>query len=207
MVIPCACQVFSPDNTHYPAPVRCFHLTADITRNYMNENHIFFFTATIVEWKHLLKPDKYKQLIVDSLKYLVSEQKIVLYAYVIMPNNIHVLWRIIEPNELSAVKRDFLKFCSQNIKFDLEKNHPNVLELFKSNRKDRKYQFWQDRSYNTPLHNRNVVVQKLEYIHNNPLSKNWKLVSAPEEYFYSSAAFYLKGNVDNDFITHYIEET
>ena len=173
----------------------------------MYKNHVLFFTATIVDWKNLLKPDKYKQIIVDSLKYLVVNQKIILYGYVIMPNHIHVLWRISSTCLLPDVKRDFLKFCSQKIKFDLEKNHPQVLALFKSNRKERKYQFWQDRSYNTPLHNRDVVVQKLEYIHNNPLSEKWKLVSMPEEYHYSSASFYLQDNCNNDFITHFIDET
>ena len=29
-----------------------------------------FFTATIQEWKHLLKEDKYKNIIVESLNFL-----------------------------------------------------------------------------------------------------------------------------------------
>jgi hypothetical protein len=29
-----------------------------------------FFTATIQEWKHLLKEDKYKNIIIDSLRFL-----------------------------------------------------------------------------------------------------------------------------------------
>ncbi len=117
----------------------------------MRENHILFFTATIIKWKHLLKLDKYKQIILDSLVYLVENDKITLYAYVIMPNHIHILWRIKEPYLLHEIQRDFLKYTSQMIKFDLEKNHPKVLPYFKSNRKDRKYQFWQDRSFNTRL--------------------------------------------------------
>ena len=173
----------------------------------MKENHVLFFTATIVNWKNLLKPDKYKQIILGSLKHLVRYNRVVLYAYVIMPNHIHILWRILEPNILSDVKRDFLKFCSQKIKFDLEENHPEVLNYFLSKRKDRQYQFWQDRSYNTPLHNRDVVIQKLNYIHNNPLSKKWKLVAAPEDYLYSSAKFYLQGSVHESCITHINADT
>jgi hypothetical protein len=30
-------------------------------------------------------------------------------------------------------------------------------------------------------------MQKLDYIHNNPLQPKWQLAKAPEEYFYSSA--------------------
>jgi hypothetical protein len=37
------------------------------------EHYIQFFTATILEWKPLLKPDKYKQLVLDSLRFLVEK--------------------------------------------------------------------------------------------------------------------------------------
>ena len=33
----------------------------------------------------------------------------------------------------------------------------------------------------------------MEYIHNNPVSKDWKLVADRAEYKYSSACFYDKG--------------
>jgi putative transposase len=42
-----------------------------------------FFTATILEWKQLLKQDKYKNIIIDSLRFLVLEKRITLYAFVI----------------------------------------------------------------------------------------------------------------------------
>jgi len=34
-----------------------------------------FFTATILDWKKLLKPEKYKLIIIDSLHYLTSEKE------------------------------------------------------------------------------------------------------------------------------------
>ncbi len=34
-----------------------------------DNEEIQFFTATILEWKHLLKPDKYKDTIVESLSF------------------------------------------------------------------------------------------------------------------------------------------
>jgi hypothetical protein len=37
-----------------------------------------FFTATIREWKHLLKPDKYKIIVLNNLKQLVDDKKIYL---------------------------------------------------------------------------------------------------------------------------------
>jgi REP element-mobilizing transposase RayT len=58
-----------------------------------------------------------------------------------MPNHIHIIWQINEPDIIETVQRDFLKYTAQQIKFDLLKNHQNVLAYFKSNAKDRAYQF------------------------------------------------------------------
>jgi putative transposase len=56
------------------------------------ENPVVFFTATILEWKKLLKPDKYKDILVQSLPYLVKEARVKVYAFVIMDNHIHLIW-------------------------------------------------------------------------------------------------------------------
>jgi REP element-mobilizing transposase RayT len=54
------------------------------------EYYVQFFTATILEWKQLLKQDQYKDIIVESLGYLVKEQRVKVYAFVIMNNHLHV---------------------------------------------------------------------------------------------------------------------
>jgi hypothetical protein len=55
-----------------------------------------FFTATILEWKHLLKPDKYKDIITESLSFRVKEKQIFVYGFVIMPNHIHIICQVRE---------------------------------------------------------------------------------------------------------------
>jgi len=45
-----------------------------------DHEEIQFFTATILEWKHLLKPDKYKDIIVESLKFLSLENRAIIFA-------------------------------------------------------------------------------------------------------------------------------
>ena len=55
----------------------------------MNQNYLQFFTATNLWWKKLLQPDKYKQIIIDSLKFLVENKRVKVYGFVIMPNHIH----------------------------------------------------------------------------------------------------------------------
>ncbi len=65
------------------------------------DKHIYpqFFTATIKDWKLLLKPSKYKDVIIQKLKGLVDENKITLYAFCIMDNHIHLIWQFKEENK------------------------------------------------------------------------------------------------------------
>lgn len=91
------------------------------------------------------------------------------------------------------------------IKFDSNKNHPNLLDLFYVGAKDRKYQFWKRNSLIRHLDSREIVEQKLDYIHNNPVQGKWMLSEDPLGYKYSPARFYENEDTEFDFLTHYIE--
>ena len=92
--------------------------------------HPEFITATIYEWKHLLKPDKYKRIVIESLRYLVENGRIKVFAFCIMSNHIHVIWQIKEGYKRDAVQLSFLKYTAQKIKFDLKENNSGLLEDF-----------------------------------------------------------------------------
>jgi REP element-mobilizing transposase RayT len=124
-----------------------------------------FFTATIQGWKKLLQPDKYKEIIINSLRFLVEDKRINLYAFVIMSNHIHLIWQMQALIHPEHVQRDFLKYTAQRIKHNLKKNHPPVLAHFKSDANDRSYQFWKRRPLSIELRTDMVYRQKLDYIH------------------------------------------
>src|SRR5665811_319590 len=94
----------------------------------MELERLYFFTTTILQWRMLFKPDKYKNIIVKSLTYLVLKHKISVYGFVIMPNHIHLLWELLELNGKEMPHASFLKYTSHTIQKDLRKNHPKVLE-------------------------------------------------------------------------------
>ena len=165
--------------------------------------HPHFFTATILGWQHLLQPEKYKNIIINSLRFLVTNNRVTIYCFVIMPNHIHIIWQMNDDILLENVQRDFLKYTAQQIKADLIENHPLVLDKFRVDKKDRKYQFWKHRPLSVPLWNNEVLLQKLDYIHNNPLQEKWKLADLPENYKFSSASFYILNQTEFDFLTHY----
>jgi putative transposase len=170
-------------------------------------NHIQFFTATILEWKPLLKKDKYKDIIIDSLKFLVKNNRVKVYGFVIMPNHIHILWKINDELKRQDVQRDFLKYTAQQIRFELIASHPELLKQFEVNAKDRKYQFWERNPLSIDIYSRKILEQKLNYIHNNPIQDKWNLSAFPEDYKYSSASYYIENEEYWDFLTHYFEDT
>ena len=94
------------------------------------QHYVQFFTATILKWKHLLEQDKYKQLILDSLQFLVVNGRVKVYGFVIMINHIHLIWHIQPGQKRENVQRDFLKYTAQQIKAYLEKHHSAVLPHF-----------------------------------------------------------------------------
>ena len=163
--------------------------------------HPEFYTATVLEWKRLLQPEKYKQLIVKSLHFLVQEKRAVVNAFVIMDSHLHLIWQAKPGYKPSELQHSFLKYTAQQIKFDLQTHHPKALIHFKVDARDREYQFWERNSLGIELYNEAVFLQKLNYVHSNPVSAG--LCKLPEEYKYSSAKFYETGVDDFGFLQHY----
>jgi len=58
-----------------------------------------------------------------------------------MPNHIHIIWEMLSMNQKELTDSGFSKFTADQFKKDLKENHPKVLEVFGSKKKDRKYQF------------------------------------------------------------------
>ena len=97
----------------------------------------------------------------------------------------------------------FLKYTAQQIKFSLIKVNNGELEKYRSTQGDREYHFWERRAYSSTMYNRKVAAQKLDYMHYNPVKAG--LCEIPEDYHFSSAAFYELNRDDWGFITHYEE--
>jgi len=165
-----------------------------------------FFTAAIKGWDKLLQHDKYKNIIVNSLQFLVNDKRIKLYAFVIMPDHIHLIWQMQPLIHPQHVQRDFLKYTAQRIKHDLQKNNPRLLCQFETDANDRNYhpdsyRDWKRRALSIELRTDKVYLQKLNYVHNNPVKAN--ICNLPEEYKYSSALFYQTGKDDWGFLSHH----
>lgn len=118
-----------------------------------------------------------------------------------MSNHFHVIWQIIGEELKMNVQRDFLKYTSQTILRSIKVNELSILTDLCVNTVDRKYQIWERNSLSVALTNERFLIQKLNYIHNNPVKAG--LCKYPEEYKYSTAGFYICNERHWDFLSHY----
>lgn len=159
--------------------------------------HLYFITTTAVERVHLFKRDVIKRIIADSLHYMRTEPWISLYAFVIMPNHVHIIVRFLEGYTLPNVMRDFKKHTSKQIirQYQAE-NRQEILAFLRQaagQSLDQKYRVWEEGYDARDVFSPDFLRQKVEYIHNNPCQSHWQLAERPEEYPWSSARYYLRG--------------
>jgi putative transposase len=143
------------------------------TRYRVHEGHYpYFLTCTIVGWLPIFTRLETVQVIYDSWTFLQNEGRLRLYGYVILENHLHV---ITSSPDLAKEIGDFKSFTARQIIDHLEaKNVRTLLKLLrflKSRHKtDRPYQLWQEGSHPEQIQNEDMMRQKLEYIHLNPVN-------------------------------------
>ena len=165
----------------------------------------YFYTATIKDWHPVIAENNFQSIILDSLKYLSQKKCIEVYAFVIMPNHLHMIWQQLEMNGKETPVSSFMKFTAHEFQKRLRQKNPKELKPYEVDWLSRNYNFWLPDSHAFELYSEKMWLQKMDYIHNNPLQEHWKLALYPEEYLFSSAKFYYTGGKENDFgfLVHY----
>jgi REP element-mobilizing transposase RayT len=144
-----------------------------------------------------------KEIVIESMRFLVKDGRVTIFGLVIMPNHLHLIGQIQDKHERHKVQQSFLKYTAQQIKFRMIDTGDERLKDYKVKASDREYQFWERNPLSIDLWSRQVFMQKLNYMHNNPTQAHWKLCRFPEEYEYSSFRFYEFGDNKFEFLCHY----
>jgi REP element-mobilizing transposase RayT len=79
-----------------------------------NQNIPYFLTWTIVDWIDIFTRQRYREIIIESLKYCVARKGLVLHAYVIMSNHMHLIVNASQGFALSDIIRDCKKIHVKN---------------------------------------------------------------------------------------------
>ena len=115
-----------------------------------------------------------------------------MYGYVIMGNHFHA---VVQGQELSMKLRLAKSFTARQMLEVLVRNgHSRWLQKLKWNKRSHKiyrtYQVWEEGLHPKHLTSMDMVCQKIEYIHFNPINAGF--VDAPVDWRYSSARNYMK---------------
>ena len=143
--------------------------------------------------------NKYCEIIIESLAYCRNEKDLLVHAYVIMPTHVHAALSVRPGGDLSAVLRDSRKHTAKEIVRQLNSDGNTLFDWAfrdsarKSGRPEGSYAVWKPGAHPETIESSKFAVQQLEYMHDNPVRKG--LISRQEDWRYSSAAFYLNGEV------------
>jgi REP element-mobilizing transposase RayT len=117
-----------------------------------------------------------------------------LYAFVIMPNHIHLIVKLMQEYTLSNMMRDFKRHTArQIIRQFIAREESSKLELLQKLNKDsrQEYKVWEDRYDARDVFSIEFLEQKMDYVHHNPCQPHWNLAALPEDYPWSSARLYI----------------
>lgn len=155
-----------------------------------NDRQPLFLTLTVVEWIPLFMNPEIVTLLYESLRFVQKERSVTLYAYVIMENHLHL---IASASELGKTIKECKSFTARTIIDHLKGR--NAIPLLKkleraklSHKKASDYQLWQEGSHPEEIYSERMLIQKIEYIHANPVRRGY--VDEPTHWRYSSARNY-----------------
>lgn len=158
-----------------------------------NTAYPYFVTLSIVGWIDVFTRQRYCERIANSLEFCIENKGLEVFAFVIMPSHIHMIARCLKGN-LNTVLRDFKSFTAKEILKSIESEPGEsrkdwLLHMFKYHarfqRQNSIYMFWQKSNHPIELNYPEIIDQKVEYIHDNPVAAGYVIL--PEMWYYSSA--------------------
>ena len=162
------------------------------------QSHPYFLTSTVVAWLGVFTHPPFVDIILDSWRFLQRERGIRIFGYVVLENHIH--W-IAQSKNLSKEVGDFKSYTAHRIIDLLEAQRVTMLleqlRFHKLRHKaNQEYQLWQESSHPQEIDGDEMMLQKLEYAHNNPVVRGY--VDDPVHWRYSSARNYhgMPGMID-----------
>jgi len=148
-----------------------------------------FVTLTVLHWIPVFTRPQTVDILLESLRFLMKEG-LKVHAYVILENHLHL---IVQSPQLDKDMARFKSFTAKKLLAYLKQNRvKTILDQLafykKAHKTDRQYQFWQEGIHPELIQNEMMMLQKIEYIHYNPVKRGY--VDQAVHWRYSSARNY-----------------
>ena len=158
-----------------------------------NLNHLHFITCSCYRRLPGLSDSRHRNFFLEILARLRQRYRFELVGYVIMPDHFHLLMgepRIDDPSRVMQVLKQTV---SRQVLGVLRKAGENpkakrLLRQLGSSAHPGRIQFWERRFYDFNVWSEKKRLEKLEYMHNNPVKRG--LVKNPADWPWSSFRFY-----------------
>ncbi len=150
----------------------------------------YFLTSTVVGWLPIFTDPSIAAIVFDFWRFLQEKRSVRIFGYVLMENHLH--W-IASSDELDKRIGEFKSFTARRIIDTLSTTgRQSLLEQlgrFKLRHKvDQQFQLWHEGSHPQQVQSPEMMRQKLEYIHFNPVRRGF--IDYPLHWRYSSARNY-----------------
>ena len=157
---------------------------------FCDEYYPHFMTCTVNAWLPVFSTADFVEIVLDSWRFLQQERRIDILGWVVLENHLH--WIAVGPL-LGKRVGEFKSFTALSILRAMEKRGYRTmldqLRFYKlGHKKDQVHQLWQEGSHPKRIDHDQMMWQKLEYIHSNPLRRGY--VDDPLHWRYSSARSY-----------------
>jgi len=161
----------------------------------------FFITFTCFNWLPLIDITNSYHLVYNWFDILKQHGHYIT-GYVIMPNHVHatIAFRKTTKN-INKIIGDGKRFIGYEIINRLQQQDQNDILLQLQNavnssdkKKGKQHEVWEDSFDWKECNSNNFIVQKLDYMHSNPVVGKWQLAVNAMEYPHSSAKFYICGD-------------
>jgi putative transposase len=153
-------------------------------KRYNITGHAHELTFSCFHNRKFLSKKRTCEYLVKSISKARIRHDFSLWAYVFMPDHVHLL---IHPRKRDYSISSILQSIKQQVAVRsisyLKRENPSGLKYLATGQQDRQYRFWQKGGgYDRNITRIDTLIETLEYIHLNPIRKG--LVDAPEKWYY-----------------------
>ena len=173
----------------------------------------YFITFTCIEWISLFEVTEGYDLVYDWFNVLKEENDADVIAFVIMPNHLHAIVHFPAPGfNLNTIIANGKRFMAYQIINRLEAAankelllHLKSLVTLREKKKGQLHKVFKDSFDAKPIFSNSFLMQKINYVHYNPVIGKWKLAKSFVGYEHSSASFYEEQVVKRFRPVHYMD--